>query len=417
MKRPTLVKVPIKQNFSCSKLVKKNILIAFVVAFLLWQCLYLLFFNNDIVDMSTTKEMDILKHKIQQLELQNYALQNQISNYKVDTLNTETQSKWEKYKNKQWYSYVPQEGTIIDTSSNRGSERGVGGAWSLCTHIYRYGPNFDRGFASFLATTFQPKTALEFGCGIGLYINYISKFSPHSNDIDSLYLGIEPQSMLHAGIFNYDNSYSAIQLAMNIFEVNKTILHSLGQFDLVYSSEVAEHIPNQLLFYDGVDFLINHTAKYLVFGAARKDQGGTGHLRSSMWNRNDWEDCFGRRGMTHLPKLSAALRNACYNDWDKARNTFVMIKNDYLKSLNMNVEEIDDMFSGLSNVNDLWPLFQNRVEQLIENKECEDVNSNFTDSFKERMAKGNISLIEEYQHISKHMNNTLHLQNPHKIKT
>ena len=346
--------------------------------------------ENDIYNDELSSELYKLQSKINELEIENEKLlkllqqsssmnNNIIKHEKSITSNETYLSYLKKIKSQNsepWHQYIAT--TLSDkTNSTQGSLRGVGGEWNWCTHIIKYGPNFDRGFATFLSSIIRPKSALEVGSGIGLYINYVQHYSNdnyryHSNTpnaADLNYIGVEPESMLNANIYGNKFFGKAVQLNINLFEVSYNVIESIPQYDLVYSSEVAEHIPNRQLFgrniddnKEGfVDFLVNKTRKFLVFGAARKDQGGTGHLYNSMWERKDWEGLFVKKGMIHLKKLSQRLRDFCYNDWDKKRNTFIMASNEFYNK-NKNIENI---LAHLKNVQDIWPDLQNVVETQI----------------------------------------------------
>lgn len=243
-----------------------------------------------------------------------------------------------------WRKYVAKATDATTGVSPKGEN---GGQWSWHTHLAEYGPNFDRGLANFISGILRPRSALEFGCGIGLYINYMERFSTATDKDSSRFIGIEPESMIGAGVFDSDG-FRARQLAMDIFEVGNDVLESLAQFDVVLSSEVAEHIP--LRFHEKMcDFLVSKTRKFLIFGAARRDQGGTGHLRESMHDMPYWINTFEEKGMIHLEKLSERLRAACYNRWDKGQNTFIMAR-PRLHDMSM-----EQRLSGLDDVSDLFP--------------------------------------------------------------
>ena len=264
---------------------------------------------------------------------------------------TKSTSKWSKF-------------VASSRSNSLDSQRGNnGGQWTWCTHLMQYGPNFDRGLANFISGILRPESALEFGCGIGLYINYIEHFTTAKHKQSSRFIGIEPESMIEAGVFG-TSPFKATQLAMNIFETEKNILDSLGKFDVVLSSEVAEHIP--LKYHDKMfDFMVAKTKKFLLFGAARPNQGGTGHLQESMRDMGYWIQKFKDRGMIHSDTLSKRLRDSAYNKWDKGANTFVMVDKDYY-------HQIDDIngLGGLEDVSDIFPQFFKKYKHIKENKVC-----------------------------------------------
>lgn len=258
-----------------------------------------------------------------------------------------------------WHEYIARSSNNV-ASATKGES---GEEWTWCTHLVKYGPNFDRGLANFLSGILKPASALEFGCGIGLYINYMQQFSDAENKDPSRFIGIEPESMIDAGVFGSDN-YLATQTALNIFKAKQDVLNSLGTFDLVFSSEVAEHIPVDL--HDKLyDFLVSKTIKFLVFGASRPGQGGTGHLQESMHPIEYFIEKFKKKGLIHLPKLSQRLRAACYNGWDKGRNTFVMVTKEFFDS------GLDDRLSGLNDISDIFPQFwTSKMEKIHKKQIC-----------------------------------------------
>lgn len=244
-----------------------------------------------------------------------------------------------------WRKYVAEVAGNVSRNVSPKSENTE--AWTWFKHIVEYGPNFDRGLANFISGILRPRTALEFGCGIGLYINYMERFSTATDKDGSMFIGIEPESMIGAGIFNSEG-FKAKQLEMDIFETEDGVLESLGQFDVVLSSEVAEHIP-VLLHEKMCDFLVAKTEKFLVFGAARRGQGGIGHLRESMHDMPYWINKYEERGMIHLEKLSERLRSSCYNKWDKGQNSFIMVNSHFYD------EPKEQRLSGLNDVSDIFP--------------------------------------------------------------
>jgi len=133
-----------------------------------------------------------------------------------------------------------------------------------CLHAYNTG-----GLARFLAYELQPTSVLEFGCGVGLYIDYLCRKRPLQRA-----WGVEPESMLFDGsVFHSVSKLDACpaQLTSNIFSMEDSDLEKWGQFDLVYSIEVAEHLQQQQ-HSRLARFLAARTAKWLVFSAAHPGQ-------------------------------------------------------------------------------------------------------------------------------------------------
>lgn len=177
-----------------------------------------------------------------------------------------------------------------------------GGAWSWCTHLVKYGLNFDLGLASFLVDQLKPNSALEFGSGIGLYADYLVRYG----NVEKV-IALEPEDMSHAGVFVPGKQ--PVQLTGDILGSEERI-QKIPKVDLVYSIEVAEHVPASL--HDVmVNLLVTKTNKFLVFSAARPNQAGTGHIPESSKTRDEWISIFEKAGLKHLPKLSDIMRGNC----------------------------------------------------------------------------------------------------------
>ena len=182
----------------------------------------------------------------------------------------------------------------------------TGGGWSSCTHLINYGLNFNFGLAQFMASVFRPTSTLELGCGLGLYSDWMHRMAGAAPA-----LGIEPVGV-HSAVFNPSARWPQ-QLAADFFSDaghNLTArcaaaMRKRLKFDLVFTIEVAEHIPREL--HDRVaDFLAEHTAGFLVFSAGRPGQGGVGHI--ALRPRDEWQAEFEKRGLKYLPKTTEALR-------------------------------------------------------------------------------------------------------------
>lgn len=152
-----------------------------------------------------------------------------------------------------------------------------GGAWSPCTHV-RHSLNFDCGLALYLHDEFRPRSVLEFGSGLGLYVDFFYRKYNVSRAI-----GIEPIIMKlphHISVYkSFDNfteypSQSTFSIEKYNNETRAKYDSQLGTFDLVYSIEVAEHIDYKY-HYALADFLSSRTNRYLMFSAAHLGQTGT----------------------------------------------------------------------------------------------------------------------------------------------
>ena len=71
-------------------------------------------------------------------------------------------------------SFLTRTATDVVGSSMKGYS---GGQWSSCTHLKVYGLNFAPFVARFLSYQLAPKTALEFGCGLGTTSDFVARFA------------------------------------------------------------------------------------------------------------------------------------------------------------------------------------------------------------------------------------------------
>lgn len=212
--------------------------------------------------------------------------------------------------------------TLEDIASEKGILGNRGGSWSACSHLSLFGINFMPFTARYLAFHLKPRTALEFGCGLGTTADFLARFTPGGAEVVCL----EPHPML-GEVFDRRASPRPTQLALSIFEPEaKACVAGLEshQYDLVYSFEVLEHVPFEH-HAKAIETLVRATGKWLVFAAARPDQGGLGHLPESSFTRDEWIAKFTAAGLAHMPLMSAALRRTAKpeRDYDLSVNTIV----------------------------------------------------------------------------------------------
>ena len=118
-----------------------------------------------------------------------------------------------------------------------------GGEWDWCVHVGFHGLLFDWGFSRFVAFHLKPRSTLDFGCGIGLHVDYLTRYE-EANMTHAV--GIEPNPMSAAGIFGRKHPRARIPpigLAMNVAEQPDDILDAVGTFDVVYTLEVRSRSP------------------------------------------------------------------------------------------------------------------------------------------------------------------------------
>lgn len=135
----------------------------------------------------------------------------------------------------------------------------------------------------------------------------------HDDSLALVLVCVEPEAML-GEVFAQGKAFPhrPLQLSMFTFSdeaksCSDDLYDKTMKFDLVLSLEVAEHIAVQYQS-ELIRRLASATSKYLVFSAARPDQGGTGHIDDSMHSRTWWIEQFSQQGLTYLPQLSRALR-------------------------------------------------------------------------------------------------------------
>ncbi|KAJ1449806.1 hypothetical protein M885DRAFT_534365 [Pelagophyceae sp. CCMP2097] len=190
-----------------------------------------------------------------------------------------------------------------------------GGHWSACTHMKIYGFNFAVFLARWLAWGLRPRSVLEFGCGLGTTSSFLARHVPGGTKV----VCIEPEPMLREVFENpsHPPSQRPLQLAVDVFNrgAEADCARALSsqaradKFELVLSLEVAEHMAAERIP-ALIDFLAASTGRYLVFSAARPRQGGTGHVKGSMFETPWWIDAFTKAGLHLLPSLTQSLRNA-----------------------------------------------------------------------------------------------------------
>ena len=179
-----------------------------------------------------------------------------------------------------------------------------GGAWGQCVHLRSYGINVDFGLANVLHSL-APRSSLEFGAGLGTYTSFLQRLGGVDPSI-----AIEPE-LMPLSIFGPGRGSD--QLMANVVNASGAVAECeavLGLFDLVYSIEVAEHLPMSL-HGKVADFLVRHTSGFLVFSAGRPGQRGIGHIGNRLGS--SWMEMFTSRGMLPLPKTTSRLRSASRN--------------------------------------------------------------------------------------------------------
>lgn len=136
---------------------------------------------------------------------------------------------------------------------------------------------------------FSPNSVIDFGCSIG---SYLEPFHEAGIDI----LGVEG----NPAAFNYAVVPREFLVVHDLREPYITD----RKFDLAFSIEVAEHIPEA--FDDAYVDTIANASDTVVLSAAPPGQGGTHHVNEKP--RSYWKGKFEDRGMKYDAKTVEVLR-------------------------------------------------------------------------------------------------------------
>lgn len=169
---------------------------------------------------------------------------------------------------------------------------------------------FNHGLANFLCKKIKPKSALEFGCGLGLYLEYIAKNSS-ANELD----GIEPNGIC--------SEIQNVKIhAVNLVDAGLP-LNLIKKWDLVFSIEVLEHIEYKH-HQNIISFLTNSCNRVLVFSAAQPGQEGVGHIACRPLE--EWINLIRNYGFELKNDLTYNIRQACDKKNINHRNNLLVFK-------------------------------------------------------------------------------------------
>jgi SAM-dependent methyltransferase len=162
--------------------------------------------------------------------------------------------------------------------------------------------------ARFLAAAFGPRSAVDFGCGIGETLGHLQEG------------GCE--------VLGLDGSDAARQLSridVRVTDLSAPV-HLERKYDLAISTEVAEHLSEGA----ADQFVANiaaHARQAVFFTAAQPGQGGVGHVNCQP--KAYWADKFARHGFTRSRLLelcaAVALYPLVWDAWWIRRNALVLV--------------------------------------------------------------------------------------------
>lgn len=153
-----------------------------------------------------------------------------------------------------------------------------------------------RIFAQVIEELFpEVKTCLDVGSGAGGYVYWFNRTGRQAIGLEYSRLGRFIASLQGATTLKFD--------------CNKSDRRPLlGPFDLVYSIEVAEHVPRELE--DPFLDYIASQGSFVIFSAAQPDQPGQGHINPQPLHH--WRQAFAKRRLEYSEqdthKVSMRLR-------------------------------------------------------------------------------------------------------------
>ena len=135
------------------------------------------------------------------------------------------------------------------------------------------------------------KTCLDVGSGAGGYVYWLKRRNFHAIGVEYSRVG-----RLLAGL------QGALTLPFDCGQ--KDMCPQMGPFDLVFSIEVAEHIPNSLET-DFLDYIASQ-GRFVIFSAAQLHQPGQGHINCQPLEH--WRNAFAQRSFSFLELETALFR-------------------------------------------------------------------------------------------------------------
>jgi SAM-dependent methyltransferase len=151
--------------------------------------------------------------------------------------------------------------------------------------------------ANWLVTTFNPKKVIDFGCGNGFIISKLKEQGVSVIGVDGSASAVE-------------NAAQNVKKNIQVADVSKSLL--LGKYDLVISSEVAEHLAKESadIF---VSNLASHSISIIFFTAAEPGQGGVNHINEQP--HEYWIKKFNQNGFIFLKEESLSFRRYLRKTW------------------------------------------------------------------------------------------------------
>lgn len=141
----------------------------------------------------------------------------------------------------------------------------------------------------------QPRTALDLGCGLGYFVQFLRAEGMEAWGVEAADMG----AAFKAPGFQIQRDLSTP------FDLEQ-------KADLVICLEVVEHIPPSLedVVFDNI---VRHVGQYLLFSGATPGQQGTGHINEQP--ESYWFAHLVRRGLRLIPDQTIQIRLASQLPW------------------------------------------------------------------------------------------------------
>jgi len=154
----------------------------------------------------------------------------------------------------------------------------------------------------------EPKSVLDVGCGVGSWLKVFQDFGITD------FFGIDGPWVQESQLLIPKNNFGRFDLSKPL-DLNRS-------FNLVYSLEVAEHLPKDFAK-TFVDSLVKHSS-IVVFSAAVPGQGGTDHV-NEQWPEY-WQEIFSQKGYQVVDCFRDQIwKNTQINYWYR-QNILVFVR-------------------------------------------------------------------------------------------
>lgn len=136
------------------------------------------------------------------------------------------------------------------------------------------------------------KSAVDFGCGVGTWLAVFQSIVP-----DAEVMGMDGGAAEESQFFIPQKCFEKTDVSQSVFLKKK--------YDICFSLEVAEHVPEEQR-----DAYVNNLCRssdIILFSAALKGQGGTGHVNEQPLSY--WIDVFGKAGYDYIDGIRTSIWN------------------------------------------------------------------------------------------------------------